>query len=148
MNKIKKILFLNLAVLLVFGFIDLHCFAADDVEIHVTAIMASQSSTFIDPELKVLAGELQSTFAFSSYQKLKRYTVLLSESQSDRIILPQNNPLAVTYKSISDDGRIHLRLEMSDIFNADCSLNDGGHLLVGGPQYDDGNLILLIEVTK
>ena len=122
--------------------------AAEDVSVHITAVVASQESEDVDPELKAIADEIKTLFTYSSYKKLKRYTVVLDEGSSDRVILPQDNPLVVTYKGMDPDGKISIQLDMNDLLNADFSVMNGGHILIGGPEYNNGNLILLIEATQ
>jgi len=121
---------------------------SEDAEIHLTAILASHNSEYIDPGLESVAAEMQTLFRYSSYKKMKRYTVVLCETQSDRIILPEDNPLVVTYTGIDEKNRITILLSMADFFNTEFSVVDGGHILIGGPECQDGTLILLIEAKQ
>jgi hypothetical protein len=120
----------------------------ENVEVHVTAILAAHTSQYVDPDLSAIANEMQTLFTYSSYKKLKRYTIVLSESESDRIILPEDNPLVVRYGGLAEDNKINISLFMGDFFNTDFSMSDGGHILIGGPECGDGTLILMIESKR
>lgn len=137
-------------VFLVYGmfFLPGHAWCGDAAEINVTAILAAHSSRYVDPELAVVANEMKTLFKYSSYKKLKRYTVVLSQSESDRIILPEDHPLVVHYTGLSDDNKINISLVMGDFFKTEFSMADGGHILIGGPECGNGTLILMIESTR
>lgn len=148
MNIKNRIFSLILFVGCVMLFLPCQAWSNEAAEIHVTAILAAHSSQYIDPELSVIANEMQTLFTYSSYKRLKRYTVVLSESESDRIILPEDNPLVVHYSGISEDNKINISLVMGDFFKTDFSMADGGHILIGGPECGNGTLILMIESRR
>ncbi|MBU1864043.1 MAG: hypothetical protein KKH94_10305 [Candidatus Omnitrophica bacterium] len=120
----------------------------NEVSVQVTAIMAAHESDFVDPELIFIADEVKTLFTYSSFRKIKRYTILLGDKQRDRITLPRKQDLVISYNGVDEEGKIALTISMGDILNTDITLIDGGHILIGGPEYEDGTLILLFEAKK
>ena len=119
--------------------------AQNEATVRVTAILASHESTYIDSELVSIADEVKTLFTYSSFKKIKTYTVLLGEGQRDRVTLPREQDLVISYTNLDEKGNIALNVSLADMLDTDITLIDGGHILVGGPEYDDGTLILLIE---
>jgi len=120
----------------------------NEVSVYVTAIMASRDSDFVDPELTFIADEMKTLLAYSSFKKVKKYTVMLTENQKDRITLPQDQDLVISFDGLSDDGKIALHISMGDTLNTNVVLVNGGHMVIGGPEFDDGTLVLLIEAMQ
>lgn len=118
--------------------------ATSEVSVNVTAIMASREATYVDPDLEFVANEFEPFFAYSSFRKVSSYNVMLSEGSSDQIILPHDNNLVVSYIGSKDES-ISLHIQLGDVLDTDCTLVDGGHILVGGPEFETGVLILLFE---
>ncbi len=117
----------------------------NEVSINITAIMASHETDSIDSDLMPIADEFKTLFSYSSYKKIKKYTVVLKENQSDRIVLPQEQDLVVDYKGLDEKDNIAIHVSMGGVLNTDFTLIDGGHILIGGPEYEDGVLVLLFE---
>ena len=109
--------------------------------------MASHDTDYIDPELMFIADEVKTFFSYSSYTKIRKYTIVLKEKQSDRIVLPEEQDLVVEYEGLDEKQNIALHVLMGGVLDTDFSLINGGHILIGGPEYKNGVLILLFEAN-
>jgi hypothetical protein len=119
--------------------------ASGEVQVQLTAIKASHNGTNVDPGLGEMADEIKSLFSYSSFAKVKTYSIVLPEGAEDRVVLPQDQNLVLTYNGLDEKGNISLHVSIAGLMNTDFALVNGGHILIGGPSYEDGVLILLCE---
>lgn len=146
-NNMKYLIVIGFCLMVPIVFAPQQVLAEEEVQINVTAIMASSEATYVDPDLEFIADEFESFFSYSSFRKISSYTVLLKEGSSDRIILPHDQNLVISYNGIEEDN-IGLHIKLGDFLNTECTMVDGGHILVGGPHFESGVLILLFEAKK
>ena len=122
--------------------------AKESCRISVDTILAARNETVVDPQLKQHIGELQSMFNYTSYRLLGSEQLNLSTGQSGMVSLPGNRRLKITPNKISGK-RAEIALQMMKqkrtVFQTQIQLLNRGTLFVGGPKYQDGNLIFKIS---
>ena len=122
--------------------------AKERCRISVETILAARNDTVVDPQLKQHIGELQSMFNYTSYRLLGSERLNLSTGQSGMVSLPGNRRLTITPNKISGN-RAELALQMMKqkrtVFQTQIQLLNQGTLFVGGPKYQNGNLIFKIS---
>jgi hypothetical protein len=122
--------------------------AKESCRISVDTILAARNETVVDPQLKQHIGELQSMFNYTSYRLLGSEQLNLRTGQSGMVSLPGNRRLKITPNKISGK-RAEIALQMMKqkrtVFQTQIQLLNRGTLFVGGPKYQDGNLIFKIS---
>ena len=141
--------------LLVLAVMTLSCFGAADsllaqesCRISVDTILAARNDTVVDPQLKRHIGELQSMFNYTSYRLLSSESLNLRLGQSGMVSLPGDRRLKITPQRIHGS-RVDIALQMMKqkrtVFETQVQLLNRGSLFVGGPTYQNGNLIFKIS---
>jgi hypothetical protein len=122
--------------------------AEQSFRISVDAILAARNNSGVDPQLKRHIGELQSLFNFTSYRLLSSENLNLRAGQPGIVFLPGDRQLKITPHKISAS-RADLSLQMlknkRTVFQTQIQLLNRGSLFVGGPNYQNGNLIFKIS---
>lgn len=122
--------------------------AKERCRISVDTILAARDDTVVDPQLKQHIGELQSMFNYTSYRLLGSERLNLSAGQSGMVSLPGDRRLKITPNKISGN-RAEIALQMMKrkrtVFQTQIQLLNRGTLFVGGPKYQNGNLIFKIS---
>ena len=122
--------------------------AQESCRISVDTILAARNDTVVDPQLKRHIGELQSMFNYTSYRLLSSESLNLSVGQSGMVSLPGDRRLKITPQSIHGS-RANIALQMMKqkrtVFETQIQLLNRGSLFVGGPTYQNGNLIFKIS---
>ncbi|HEY5997545.1 MAG TPA: hypothetical protein VIU29_11025 [Candidatus Deferrimicrobiaceae bacterium] len=123
-------------------------FAAPSVSIEVAIAQASHEGSAIDPALSKMKSKLQSMFNYTSYKMLDRQKRTIPVGSTGEIPLPGNRVLKATPASL-DGTKIKLNVQIleggKDKLTTSLGLNKGGMVLVGGPSYQNGVLILIIS---
>lgn len=140
---------LALSLLLVLAmFLPVAALAGPTVSIEVAIAHASHEGKSIDPALSKLKSKLQSMFNYSSYKMLDRQKRSLGVGETGEIPLPGNRILKATPASI-EGSKIKLDVQIleggKNKLTTALGLNRGGMVLVGGPTYQNGVLILVIS---
>lgn len=118
------------------------------VTVDVGVVMASNEGTSIDPSLAGLRTKLRSMFNYTSYKLLerKRHTYPVGETAVFK--LPGGRSMRVTPVS-APESKVRLDVRISEngrnILTTTLGLSRGGMVLVGGPPYQSGVIILLIS---
>jgi hypothetical protein len=143
-RRCRVLLLPLLAILLLAG----PAFAAQSVNIEVGVALASRDGNAIDPALSKLKSKLQSMFNYTSYKMVDRQKRAIGVGETSEIPLPGNRILKATPASI-DAGKIKLDLQIveggKNKLTTSLGLPKGGMVLVGGPAYQNGVLILVIS---
>jgi hypothetical protein len=121
--------------------------AADTVAIDVGAVYASNSGSAIDPALIQIRGKLRSMFNYTSYKMLERRRRELSVGETGDFELPGRRNMRV--RPLPAPGnKVRLAIQLQEggrnLLTTTLGLRRGGMVLVGGPSYDSGVLILII----
>lgn len=122
--------------------------AQENCRISVDTILAARNDAVVDPQLKRHVAELQSMFNYTSYRLLSSKSLDLSTGQSGVVSLPGNRRLKITPHKISGpraDIALQMMKESRTVFQTQIQLLNRGSLFVGGPRYQNGNLIFKIS---
>ncbi len=118
------------------------------VSVDVGVVVASNEGSTIDPELSSIRNQLQSMFTYSSYRMVDRLKRTLSEGETGDFGLPGNRSMKVTPVPAKGD-KVRLAVQIMEgernLLTTTLGLSRGGMVLVGGPSYQSGVLILIIS---
>lgn len=118
------------------------------VAIDVGVVVASSEGAAMDPALTPIRNQLQSMFNYSSYQLLDRLKRSLSVGETGDFGLPGNRSMRVTPVP-SKGNKVRLSVQIMEgernLLTTTLGLTRGGLVLVGGPSYQKGVLILIIS---
>jgi hypothetical protein len=135
-----------LALLLIAQFVA----AAPDapVAVEVGVVVASNEGNTIDPALTSIRNQLHSMFNYTSYQLVDRLKRTLSVGETGDFVLPGNRSMRVTPVPAKGD-KVRLAVQLMEaernLLTTTLGLTRGGMVLVGGPPYQKGVLILIIS---
>jgi len=122
--------------------------AANAVSVDVGAVYASNEGTSIDPALGTIRGKLQSMFNYTSYRMLDRKRRSLAVGETGEFELPGRRSMRATPLP-AQGNKVRLSIQISDgqrkLLATTLGLSRGGMVLVGGPSYRSGVLILIIS---
>ncbi len=122
--------------------------AANAVSVDVGAVYASNEGTSIDPVLGTIRGKLQSMFNYTSYRMLDRKRRSLAVGETGEFELPGGRSMRATPLP-AQGNKVRLSIQISDgqrkLLATTLGLSRGGMVLVGGPSYRSGVLILIIS---
>jgi hypothetical protein len=123
------------------------------IQIEVTSVTASNSTLGMDPELKKMPWTkiLRSLFAYQSYHMDKRVTQKTVCGRMLTFNLPGGLILHVAPMKI-DGHRIDVIIDMFDaerprMMNMHARLENRATLILGGPHYPPGMMIVMVNVT-
>ena len=110
--------------------------------------MASHDGPTIDPELSSIRHQLQSMFNYSSYRMVDRLKRTLSVDETGEFVLPGGRSMRVT-PAPAKGNKVRLAVQIMEgernLLTTTLGLSRGGMVIVGGPSYRKGVLILIIS---
>jgi hypothetical protein len=122
--------------------------SAEAVTVDIGVVIASHEGTTIDPALSALKPKLQSMFPYSSYRMVDRMRKTLAVGETGEFSLPGNRSIQVTPAPPSGN-RLRLDVQVLEgsrsLVTTTLGMSRGGMVIVGGPPYRNGVLILLIS---
>lgn len=119
---------------------------AETYPFSVLIIEASEQGGAIDPRLKELAKELKD-LKFKSYALKDEVAFALELGASSRMQLPNKEWLQLHARHVLPDGKLRIELGVEkQSFRATLAIAPGGRVVVPGPRYGDG--ILLIAAKR
>jgi len=126
-------------------------YAQATVSLRVQVIYAANEPGGVDSRLGGLAAELQKTFRYSKYELLDSPQGSAALNQSWRANLPGDRRLEITPTAIQG-GQYSLTVRVLSssgqaMVNTGVRLRSGATVLVGGPSYQKGVLIIAITVS-
>jgi hypothetical protein len=145
--KFRWVLVFAAMTLLGFGAGD-SLLAQENCRISVDTILAARNDTVVDPQLKRHIGELQTMFNYTSYRLLSSESLNLRLGQSGMVSLPGGRRLKITPQRIRGsraDIALQMMKQKRTVFETQIQLLNQGSLFVGGPTYQNGNLIFKIS---
>lgn len=122
-------------------------YAASSTQITVEVIIASRNSTAVDQGLESLAREVTPVLNFKGFTLLKRSELTVAPSDQDEISIPGNRKVVFQLLGFSEGkARVSVSIlaKRSEIFKTILLLVDKGTVLIGGPPYEDGALLMRI----
>jgi len=118
------------------------------VAIDVGVVVASNEGTTMDPALSSIRNQLQSMFNYSSYRMVDRLKRTLSVSETGDFGLPGNRSMRATPVPAKGN-KVRLAVQIMEgernLLTTTLGLSRGGMVIVGGPSYQKGVLILIIS---
>lgn len=122
--------------------------AEPPVSIDVGVVVASNEGARMDPALASIKAKLQSMFNYSSYRMLDRMKKPLAVGETGEFALPGNRSMRVTPAPASGP-KVRLAVQVMEghrnLLSTTLGLSRGGMVLVGGPSYQNGVMILIIS---
>jgi hypothetical protein len=122
--------------------------SAEAVTVDIGVVVASHEGTAIDPALSALKPKLQSMFPYSSYRMVDRMRKTLAVGETGEFPLPGGRSIQVTP---APPPGVKIRLDVQvmertrNLLTTTLGMSRGGMVIVGGPPYRNGVLILLIS---
>jgi len=120
------------------------------VYIYIDSVMAADTNEGTDPKIAPMAKKLQGLFGFSTYS-----LIVHNEGQTDcgkmiEFTLPGGKILHVQPRAIDGD-MIAMEIVLFDgtrpMMTTDLKLKNNGTLIVGGPRYEQGMMIISIGAS-
>ncbi len=125
-----------------------HASAATSVTIDVGAVYASNEGSSVDPALAGIRGKLRVMFDYTSYRMLDRKARTLAVGGTGEYELPGRRTMRVTLLP-SHGNKVRLSMQLHEggrnLLTTTLGLPRGGMVLVGGPPYRSGVMILVIS---
>ncbi len=120
---------------------------AESVSVDIGFVVASNAGKSIDPALSAIKQKLQSMFNYSSYRMLDRKKKTLAVGEEGVFDLPANRSVRVT-PSAPSGNKVRLAVQVvegsKNLLTTTLGMTRGAMVLVGGPPYQDGVMILFI----
>lgn len=146
MKAVSKIL-IGLFVFSLLTPVAQNALAAESARIEITGVYGSNEDDRMDPQLRYLLPELQSISAYSSYKMLRKTQFKLEKGETGRDDITPGYTVNVEQKGFKND-KIMLNLKVMQngtvAVNTDFSIINGGTIVMGGPSYKEGVLILVV----
>lgn len=122
--------------------------AQKPVTVDIGVVMASNQGTSVDPALSSLRAKLQAMFNYSSYKMLERKNRTLAVGETGEFDLPGGRSMRVT-PIPAPENKARLALQIMEggrnLLTTTLGMSRGGMVLVGGPPYQSGVMILIIS---
>lgn len=154
MNLRNKSISIFSALLLAAGLFSLPAAFAqehDTAKVYVRIALAIPGGEQIDPQLGDIQADLNNTFRKASYEQLDSIRFDLEDQEQQTRPLPGGSQLTVQYLG-SDGSSFTLNLIINSngnqVLNTNFTIAKGGTIIVGGPAYKGGNLVLAIKATS
>ena len=125
---------------------------AEEVELHIQTVLASNSSKEFDVRLQELKPLLVRTFRYSSYRLVQEIRQQARQGEEIKVALPGERYMQVTPKAY-ERHRISLQVILREginptsLLNASLSFPDSGTVVFAGRRQKDGVLIIRIGAT-
>lgn len=144
----KRVSFLALLGMLFFLYLTLPAYG-EEIKINVKVILASNQGKVADKDLHDIQKKLKNLFKYSSYQLLKKQSLLIAKGKSGQIPLTEKKALHI--KFLNEAGKsVEIAVEILEkgkkIFKTKAKIQKKKTLLIGGPKYKEGVLIMAISV--
>lgn len=125
--------------------------AQERVALEVGTVLATNGSTHIDAQLASVRGQLERLFQYTSYRLVKQEKSDVSCGNPASFEIPGGRHLQVMAKD-TRGGRVSLNVAlMKDrhvLMRTDLTLGKRGTIMVGGPRYENGVLIIWIGAKR
>jgi len=119
----------------------------DALNVTIEVIRADPESTVIDPKLEDLAKELRPVLNYTGFTMVKECKVRLIRDEERTVMLSSGRLLKLHFMGFEKkEARLIVGIMEKDreIFRTTLLLVDKGNILIGGPAYETGVLLLRI----
>ncbi|MBT4286772.1 MAG: hypothetical protein HOJ48_13640 [Desulfobacula sp.] len=134
-------------LLIIFQVCPENVLAFSSMNVKVEIIKATKKSNIIDPQLKDLANEIAPVLNYTGFKLAKKSEQKLTFGQTSEILLSSKRILKLTFKGFEENqGRLLVEImeKKKKVFHTILLLVDKGFVLIGGPLYEDGVLLLRV----
>jgi hypothetical protein len=131
----------------IFAYIPTRAVASSGIEVYVEIIKADQKSTVVDQKLEELAKELGSVLNYTGFRLVKETRLRLGRGEKGEVTLSPGRLLKLNFQEFKDkQARLVVTIIESEkeIFRTTLLLINEGKVLIGGPPYKSGVLLLRI----
>ncbi len=145
----KKIIFCISTIFIVFQAYSHNAFAFSSMEVGVEIIKATKKLNIVDPQLKDVAAEIAPVLNYTGFTLIKKSEQKLTPGKISEILLSSKRVLKLTFKGFEQNqGRLLVEIleKKKKVFHTVLLLVDKGFVLIGGPSYEEGVLLLRIGV--
>ena len=121
--------------------------AASGLKVEVTVIEAGKGTPHIDPSLEDAVKELGTVLNFTRFTLEKRVTLKLPQGGEESVLLPGDRQLRLRYIGKKEEkARLFVQIFKNgkEIFSTTILLVNKGSVIIGGPPYRNGVLLLRI----
>jgi hypothetical protein len=133
------------------GVVAVEAAAQERVALEVGTVLATNSRKHFDAQLASMRDQLERLFRYTSYQLVKQEQSDVSCGKPASFDIPGGRRLRVMPKQ-ARGGRVSLNVAlMKDshvLMNTDLTLGKRGLIMVGGPRYENGVLIIWIGARR
>jgi hypothetical protein len=120
------------------------------VSIRVDSVLAADTHEGVDPHLAMLSRKLQGLFSYSTYSLVSHQDGITECGKMIAFELPGGKILHIQPRAVDGD-MIAMEIVLFDgtrpMMTTDLKLKDNGTLIVGGPRYEQGMLIISIGAS-
>ncbi len=120
------------------------------VSIHVDSVLAADTHEGVDARLAPLGRKLQGLFAYTTYSLVSHQDGITECGKMIAFMLPGGKILHIQPRAVDGD-MIAMEIVLFDgtrpMMTTDLKLKDNGTLIVGGPRYEQGMLIISIGAS-
>ena len=141
-------------VLAALSVLPLAAYAQERVALEVGTVLATSSGTHVDAQLASVRGQLERLFqekGYTSYRLVRQETSEVSCGKPASFEIPGGRHLQVMAKD-TRGGRVSLNVALvkdrHTLMRTDLTLGKRGTIMVGGPRYEDGVLIIWIGARR
>ena len=117
------------------------------ISLHVDSVVASDTHEGVDARLAGMGGRLRSLFNYSTYRLISHQDGHTECGKLISFMLPGGRILHIQPRAV-EDGMIAMELVLFQgarpLMTTDLKLKNHGVLIVGGPRYEQGMLIISI----
>ncbi len=120
------------------------------VSIRVDSVLAADTHEGVDPHLALLKHKLEGLFSYSTYSLVSHQDGVTETGKMIAFELPGGKILHIQPRAVDGD-MIAMEIVLFDgtrpMMTTDLKLKDNGTLIVGGPRYEQGMLIISIGAS-
>jgi hypothetical protein len=120
------------------------------VTVRVNSVLAAETNEGIDPRLQAMGPRLRALFSYSTYRLVSNQTGQTECGKMIAFQLPGGRILHVQPRGVDGDMiamEIVLFQGPRPLMTTDLKLKNNGILIVGGPRYEQGMLIISIAAS-
>lgn len=123
--------------------------AIDKVDIQLMVVHAQQGEPYVDPKLRSIERHLQ-MLRYDSFKVLQSDRSTVAPTKAANFTVQGGRKVTVTLLDVNDKAarvRVEVFKQGSKLVDTTVSINRGSTMMVAGPRYEEGILILPITAS-
>jgi hypothetical protein len=120
------------------------------IDIDVKTVLASNDTSYGDPQIPELTQKLKSVFRYSSYRLLSRNRLVLKTNETGEVSLPGKREMKIRpVRILGDRAELELLIlkKKRQVIQSRVQIINRGSIVLGGPQYKGGYLLFEIFIS-